>query len=586
MTGPVARLTITGMKRACLLLLLCGLAVAGDAAEPARPSTVRGWLYLSTNLQPDKQVKETLALLERVAAEGYTGVVLTDYKFMRWDDVSGSYVRNCRTIRDACRRLKLELVAGVMPMGYSNSLLSRDPNLAEGLPVRDAPFNVTGGKLVPADPAPLVNGGFESFRGDRPTGWLFTDEPGRISFIDPTVRQEGRVALRMQDVARYEPEHRHARVCQTLQLRPFAAYRVSVAVKTLDWQADDTRIAVIGANGTSLNFHTPAIERTRDWTRLDIVFNTLDSRQVNLYLGTWAGQTGALWWDDVRLEPAGFMNILRREGTPLRITSEEGSTVYEEGRDFAVIRDPKLGMDPWAGDYTAWHEPPVARVPDGSRLKEGQRVLASYYHAAIINDGQLTCCMSAPKVYEILEWQVKQVRDALQPDGYMMMHDEIRTQGWDDSCARRNLTPARILADNVQRCAAILHQADPGKPLYVWSDMFDPNHNARKSGPYYLVKGDGPWYGSWEGLPPEVTIVNWQMDPQTRRATLQHFADRGHRQILAGYYDGDPRMIAGWLKDAAGIRGVEGAMYTTWRGNHTQTKAFIDCLSPPAIHRN
>jgi len=28
--------------------------------------------------------------------------------------------------------------------------------------------------------------------------------------------------------------------------------------------------------------------------------------------------------------------------------------------------------------------------------------------------------------------------------------------------------------------------------------MFDPFHNAKKAGKYYLVKGDGPWFGSWQ----------------------------------------------------------------------------------------
>ncbi len=562
-----------------LFVLLC-LALASPAAIPPGPPPAQRWLYLSANLLPDAALRDTLALLERVAQEGYTGIVLTDYKFMRWDDLPDAYLQHCRTLREATRRLNLTLVTAVMPVGYSNSLLSRDPNLAEGLPVRDAPFIVRNGRLLPVDDsARLLNGGFETFRQNTPVGWKFVDAPGKIAFMDTSTTHEGRASLRMQDVGRYEPDHRHARVCQSLQLRPFSAYHVSVAVKTQDWDADDTRITVIGANGMALNFHTPPIERTRDWTRVDIVFNTLDSARVNLYFGTWDGRSGTLWWDGALIEPAGFVNILRREGTPLRITSEDGSTVYEEGRDFTAIHDPKLGTDPWAGDYTAWHTQPVVSLPPGSRMKEGQRVLASYYHPAIINDGQLSCCMSAARVYEILEWQAGKVRDALHPDGYMMMHDEIRTQGWDESCARRNLTPARILADNVTRCVAILHKADPGKPLYVWSDMFDPNHNARKSGQYYLVRGNGPWYGAWEGLPPEVTVMNWQMDPRTRRDTLVHFAGRGHHQILAGYYDGDPRQITGWLQDAAGLSGLDGVMYTTWRNQYQHTAAFLSAAN-------
>lgn len=569
------------MKRTGVLLGLLCLAAASLAAEPHRTAPHQRWLYLSVNLLPEPAVRDAIALLERTAAEGYTGVVLSDYKFMRWDDMPDIYVRHCQALREAARRLNLTLVAAVMPMGYSNSLLSRDPNLAEGLPVRDAPFRVRNGQLVPDDgEAAVVNGGFEEFKENRPVGWAFVDAPGQIAFMDPVVKATGKSSLRMQEVARYEPDHRHARVCQGLRLRPFAAYHVSVAVKTKDWDAEDTRINVIGDDGTVLNFHTPAIERTRDWTRLDIVFNTLESAQVRLYLGTWAGRTGSIWWDDVRIEPAGFMNVLRREGTPLRITSQDGRFVYAEGRDFDGVQDAKLGRDPWAGDYTAWHEPPVVRLLPGSRMQDGECVRASYYHAAIINDGQLSCCMSAAKVYEILAWQVNKVRDALQPDGYMMMHDEIRTQGWDESCARRNLTPARILADNVTRCVDIIRHADAGKPVYVWSDMFDPFHNARASGQYYLVKGKGPWYGSWKGLPRDVIIVNWQMGPQTRRDTLKHFSDRGHRQILAGYYDGDPGMIAAWLRDAAGIPGVDGVMYTTWHNNYQHTAAFLKAAAP------
>jgi hypothetical protein len=246
-------------------------------------------------------------------------------------------------------------------------------------------------------------------------------------------------------------------------------------------------------------------------------------------------------------------------------------------------------MDPWAGDYTSWHKAPVIRTLPGGRLQEGQRVLADYYHAAIVYDGQVTSCMSEPRLYEILTEHIRQVRDAVHPDGYMMMHDEIRVQGWDASCATNGGTPATILGDNIRQCAAIIKAADPGKPLFVWSDMFDPTHNARPSGSYYLVKGDGPWHGAWNYLPAGITVVSWQMDPQTRRKSLDHFARLGHPQILAGYYDGDPKMITAWLNDAKEIKGVTGVMYTTWRNNFSHTKEFVERAgvrgsSPSKLH--
>ena len=44
-------------------------------------------------------------------------------------------------------------------------------------------------------------------------------------------------------------------------------------------------------------------------------------------------------------------------------------------------------------------------------------------------DGQVSCCLSEPKLYEILADQAKRMKEALGADAYMMSHDEIRTSG-------------------------------------------------------------------------------------------------------------------------------------------------------------
>ena len=98
--------------------------------------------------------------------------------------------------------------------------------------------------------------------------------------------------------------------------------------------------------------------------------------------------------------------------------------------------------------------------------------------------------------------------------------------------------------------------------------MFDPNHNAHKD--YYLVRGD--LSGSWEGLDKEVIIVPWYFEK--RKESLKFFADRGHRQVIAGYYDAKPEKVLDWLQSASPYPGVVGVMYTTWQHKFADMETF------------
>jgi len=175
-------------------------------------------------------------------------------------------------------------------------------------------------------------------------------------------------------------------------------------------------------------------------------------------------------------------------------------------------------------------------------------------------------------VYDLIGKQIRWVSEVVQPDFYVMAHDEIRHGGWDDSCTRRHLTCGQILAENTRKCVDILQREAPGKPILGWNDMFDPFHNAHKEGQMYLTRDANGWYGSWEGLPASVTILNWR---QNNLDSLKFFAERGHAQILAGYYDADPQRIVPWLEMAHQVKGVNGVMYTTWVNDYSKLEVFL-----------
>ena len=157
----------------------------------------------------------------------------------------------------------------------------------------------------------------------------------------------------------------------------------------------------------------------------------------------------------------------------------------------------------------------------------------SWYHPVITHGSQVMCCLSEPKLYKILIDQARRLNDLFHPKTFFMSHDEIRVANWCQACQSRKRTPGQLLAGNAQMCTSILKGVNPQARVVVWSDMFDPHHNAVDK--YYLVNGS--LKESWEGLAPGVIIANWNGDKAAE--SLKFFADRGHSQVIAGYYDGD-----------------------------------------------
>ena len=556
------------------LILLASMFVTQQsrAAETAAVATqIKDyWVFYQNTVASPASLQKAISLMKQAKTAGYTGIMVSDSKLEKFQMQEKGYTQNWQKLRQACTEQKMQLIVPVCSMGYMSEFMAEDPNLAEGMPVRGAPLVVKAGKLAPCETAKLVNGSLAEWKGDVPVGWT-VDQPGSLSFRDEQVKCGGRPTLRQQFGQAKTP----VRLNQKIQVKPWQSYHLSVMVKTEDCTSKDFRVMALGGGekGRVLDWQPPAIQETMDWTKLDFTFDSLDNSNVTIYCGSWGPKGGKIWWSDVQIEPAGWVNVIRRASLPLSLTSEDGKTIYDEGKDFAEVKDPLLGNDPRPGYFTNWHEVPTVAIPAGSRLKEGQTVLASYHFATTVGKSiQINACLSEPAVFEHVEQIAHYVCENIKPDVFFLGYDEIRHCGWDDSCTKRNMTCGQILADNVHKVYNIVRKTAPDKTIATWNDMFDPFHLARKDGTMYLAKGEGPWYGSWEGLPTDVLIVNWK---QNSADSLKFFADRGQSQILAGYYDKDPARIVEWLKLAAQVKGVRGVMYTTWKHDFSKLDAFI-----------
>jgi hypothetical protein len=523
------------------LLFALSCTVPRSTAGQTQPGLQKRWLFFWREMSDPKQVDRTIALFPRAKADGYNGVVFS-YNIPQ---------EKAAELEQAAAANGLDLI--VIVMGGS-----RDRNYMEGVLVKDALFVAQGGKatLAQDNPTQVVNGDFEDVTGDHFNGWQFQDDEGVTTFADHEVFHGGKTSLRMESIGKNQD--RHCRIMQPLKLQPHRQYHVSVWVKTENLSPADPEVKVLSPDTTSsINFQTFRSRQTQDWTRYDIVFNSLDHSEGNLYLGSWWGKDGKLWWDDLSIEEIGLVNVLRRPGCPVTVRGENGTT-YEEGRDYERIADPNL--HPWI----AYHDQPPIKLTANSRIQESERLRVSYYHPIIVYEDRLTSCLSEPRIFADWREEVVQANDLLHPAGFFMSHDELRVINQCAACRAKHMTPGELLAWNVHEAAQTIRDVRPDAEIWVWSDMFDPMHNAVDH--FYAV--NGPLSGSWKGLDPGIGIVNWHGGLKGKNC--QFFADLGLKQILSGYYDGDEdgSGIAEWLANTKSVPNIVGAMYTTWEDRY------------------
>ncbi len=555
------------------LLLMMMTACGHRTTLQPPPETPQLWCLMHSQVMDQGSLQTTLEQIERLHAAGYTGIAFWDVSFVyltsaAWPDPEGRFLRKAMEHATAIGMKTLTLGP---PFGYSNDLLSFNPNWAEGFHVSGTRFQVdaSGRKLLQRNSfSGLRNGGFE----EDPADWHMND---RGVETDPAVSHSGFAS----GTIRNPPGN--ARFSQKLDVTPWRQYHVRLFVKASNYAGPPVTVeAFDSASQKKIRFYQQTqISGSRDWTRLDAVFNSQDSTSVWLYFGVWGRARGTLWLDDVSVEETGLTGLIRRQGAPLRLYDPATGAALQEGKDFDEIHDPGLTSNP-QDDY---HTPPVITVPAGSSLRPGQMVAADYYAAQPVDsiNRRLGVCLTDPAVAEWLENNARKILSIIPPDtGIFLQYDEMRQMNSCKSCRDKNMTAGQLLAWHTRESMERYRRLQPGqqRAFYVWNDMFDPYANAVDN--YYFV--EGTLAGSVEGLPAEVIIMNWNLEHP--RESLQWFAggDRrqpvAHRQIIAGYYDTHNGAAAATreLQDAQGIPGIDGLMYTTWENDYTQLESFAE----------
>lgn len=509
------------------------------------------WVYTQVNLLVPQEVTRLTKLMERAQKAGYTHFLIADSKFSRLAELDRRYFDQVEQVKKKAKELDITLVPAVCSVGYSNDILSLNPNLAEGLPVRDALYRVQNGLAR-----------FESeLKSELPS----LAERNKWSFIDESLKLEDGNLLS-------KPPHApNVRISKKLLVKPYRHYHISVQIKTEGFDTPVEIKALTGA-GRSLSYTNLRTQPTQDWREHHVTFNSLDNTEFNLYIGAWGPQKGQLWISEPKITECGAVNLIRRETAPISVQevlkNGERRTLSED-IDFEKWTDEKLGRVPYGGEYNVWHNPPDIKLK--KPLPNGTELRVSYYHTHIVYDGQVSAAANDQDFQDLLDDQIERMTRLFPTADFMMSHDEYRVMNWTESNIAQlppGSTPAEILSHNVKHCSEQIRLKAPKARTLVWSDMFDPYHNAVDN--YYLVRG------SLKGAsaPEDVTIVNWNFGK--RAESLQHFAKRGHLQIIAGYYDANPSQITQWLDTITEqkVNTVDGIMYTTWNRNFSDLEEF------------
>jgi hypothetical protein len=521
------------------------------------------WVYVSTGLQSDEELERVQGIAETAASHGLNGMLLSS-GFDQLDLKSPDFLARLTSLKKKCDSLKVEIIPLGFSVGYGSGVMAHNKNLAAGFPVHGALFVAAEHEahFVPDSPAKLLNGGFEDRQGNRPAGFSIH---GRDVSIDTAVFHSGKVSVRFSD---FNGARGGTYLAQDVRTTPYRCYRLRCWIKT-EGVSPETRFHfwAIAPDGRNLAYVELPMKNTSDWNRVDWAFNSWYADKVSFRVGIADGKARNVWVDDVELKEVGLTNVLRRPGTPVVVRNEKTGEVYEEGRDYAAIADPQL-------NFRFDHEGPSIKLPAGSRIRPGDRSRVDYFHSLTIYRNQVPADMSEPEAYEIWKRQIPLIEKYLAPRKYFLSMDEVRIGGFCKACKDRHLSMAEILGDCVKRQAEMIHAVNPRAEVFVWSDMFDPNHNARSR--YYLI--DGSFDGTWKYLPRNLVIACWYYNK--RDLSLPFFSKLGYHTLAGAYYDADnldnPK---GWLESLDRTPGAVGIMYTTWQNKYKLLPAFGDLVS-------
>ena len=502
-----------------------------------QPGYLDRWVHVRNDLATDAKLDHFLEVVSRGAECGFNGILFDggiDGEGFDFDGWTGSRRARLEAAKKVCREKSMEIVPMLWSVGRAHALVSHDPTLAEGIPVRGVPYRAHGERAV-------FDGSGAAVRRDVFGGVQTLDAKGR--------------------------RHMSAK----LDVKPFRRYRVNVKARIsgfTDVSGEGAKKVPVRSSlsiGVSLpkggsreNF---AVRRFADGdvsVTFDFISLDVDSEVLSVGIAGRATQgTAVIECADVR--EIGVRRPVVREGAPFVVRDAATGTAYAEGRDY--VAPPSDASAPREGDADV-----AIAIPAGSAIKLGAALLIDAYEAARRGDRQVGACMANPGLYAFFEKTAPILDELLDhPRKWFLSMDEIRAGGTCEACAASGMDLAHALAHCLAKQRDAIRKVRPDAIIYAWCDMYDPFVNAKpRKGGYVMCKGD---YASDAFLAPrDIVAVVWG-GQDTALKSLRHFAANGVPTLYATFYDvhsPEHFRVRGATETANQVPGCRGLMYTTW----------------------
>ena len=163
-----------------LIFVLTPVLVPSSYADDAPGTFGYRWFYVEQGTKSQAAVERLKTLVDTAADHGLNGIVLQASwdNILNWPDDRFVHLQE---VKAHCDSRGIELIPLMLSAGYGHGVVRQNPNLAEGMPFRDALFKVQENQahLIPDQPITPQQGGFEKTKGHQCRFLSLQEEPGK-----------------------------------------------------------------------------------------------------------------------------------------------------------------------------------------------------------------------------------------------------------------------------------------------------------------------------------------------------------------------------------------------------------------------